>query len=916
MSDLPTDERSAIENGVVTLYTLRKGNIPGEADNSDAFPKDGNFTHIPPNDHELVARRGFVLHSRSREGEYFHEILPYAGLIRRLDETERLADAINDPRPQLLPLDWSAYSAGTPLILATTSMVILHHLRSYRTAARGFEVRCKMIADSIKRQFAPGTREKIHTLCQGQTSFDKPDPILTFLKTWIIPIWGPLEDLIELSQQRGHITSKILASLLLVVDVICVVLPVARVVGLTTRFIVRGASLGLRAALPQLRTIAKAALVGTYQTLWPLAGSLSLLWGSAKLLLRFAKGTVVLSVAGLRQMRSLGQSIAKRIVPLRVGQQRATLLLKDSHAHRAGHVDGPLATVIFTDSHRLSAQPVSYLIEPHTGRPFGPVLQILSEDGKYTLNVPDAFSVITVGASNLIANPAPLMPFRLIQQGFDTLLETGGLHLRLSIENGIAAMRRIKPVADEDVMELMRRAPCRIARGVDMKVCTPDSVKNVGYSEAVLQTTSDRNPTDWFTDLLIQADAGNNYIHGGHRWKIENNTLTQISSKKLKTTGYKAEVTAQVLGGNLLFKKIRLNHGIVENVNDQRELSAVVATYKEGNAMEIVTRADDQAFYSASYVEGQLEVRLKRINLKADYHTHPQKNGDYLALIYMGSYEANACIKKLSIDVIENDLLNIQKYINAGGAPDIHKMINGPFDMGTSPAEAALFCHYARKAIIYSPRVDGSGWVRLGEDVPLPVRDSIARQLNSLHLDEHAFSGESLLQAGTLARIAPGKKTLAYMKVTYKDPAKHPDRVYYAVSGHQDAVTEVPLALRDTPATGWKMQQGHSIGPDGTVYINARQSRPAPGEPAPPEHVIFLPSLSPAASPVLNGNHRILDSEHMILNRFESDGVDIDAVGSVEVFSRYPTCPSCTLGLKQLKEKVPDSRFIVYEGPW
>jgi nicotinamide mononucleotide (NMN) deamidase PncC len=52
----------------------------------------------------------------------------------------------------------------------------------------------------------------------------------------------------------------------------------------------------------------------------------------------------------------------------------------------------------------------------------------------------------------------------------------------------------------------------------------------------------------------------------------------------------------------------------------------------------------------------------------------------------------------------------------------------------------------------------------------------------------------------------------------------------------------------------------------------------------------------------------------MILNALNADKIDFTKVKSIEVFSTYPTCQSCTAGLMALELKVPAGEFTVFEG--
>lgn len=909
--DLPIDERRAIEQGLVTLYTLRSGN---RLDGS-VSPGSGNFVHTPAHDDDRVARRGFVLHSRYQDQHFFHEIFPYAGLIRRHDETPLLIEASSHLQLMELPFDWNAYSTGTPLNINASSRVIFHHLKQYRHAPKHLDTRSALIASDIKRQFALGTKTRIRAQCWGQTRFDEPDPLLPFLKTWIIPLWGPVEDLIELNEQRGKTGQKVLASFSVLADVLSLVFPIAKVCGLTARFAGKATTLGLRAALPQLRKTTRAVMTGVYETLNPLAGTYDLLRLVKNIVASSGKKGVTLACKAMEHLNNPGVSLSRRITPPILDAQGAALKRRPSPAHALAHVDEQPDMMIFKDHHQRPDRPSCYLIDAQTSLPYGPVLKAKTSQNRLTLSYPASIPVIHIDDAAAVPHLDPLTPTRMIRQGFDTILDTGGVLYELKKQAQQTLLRKRGPVADDNALQLVRTAPCRLARGVNTNVCSADTVRNVGYSDVPLSTSQGREPVAWFCDLHIQVARDKQYVHGRRVWEIVSGKAQQRTKNKLSLSRYKSELSASVMGGNDLFKRIRITGGLIEGISDSREISAVVATYKSNGLKEIVTQADDKVFYSARYVDGQADIIFKRISPAEGFDANPVSDADYLALIYLGTFDANAYIRKLSVDTISADLAKLQKIIDDGGAPDIHSMINGPFEMGTTAPEAALFCLYARKAVTLQPRVAQGVWQTLSEQVSVQTRTEIADQLNRLHNSADMFNASSLLLPATTRLIEPEGKNLAFLKITSKDPANHPPKVYYAVSGYQQLSTDMPLARQvasgEAPS-GWQYVSGRAIAPDNTHYINARQSRPAAGSAADLEEVVFLPDLSKPGATM--GNHRLLDSEHMILNTLIKEHVDWTKVESVQLFSSRPTCPSCTLALNELKNKLPDGRFAVFEG--
>jgi hypothetical protein len=184
-------------------------------------------------------------------------------------------------------------------------------------------------------------------------------------------------------------------------------------------------------------------------------------------------------------------------------------------------------------------------------------------------------------------------------------------------------------------------------------------------------------------------------------------------------------------------------------------------------------------------------------------------------------------------------------------------------------------------------------------------------------VSETTFTADNITQRATTQRLTPENKNFAYVKIKSKDSDSQPTKVYYSLSGLKKPRLDFPLTKQTDKGDGstlknWSItQSGIAVSPDKTHYINAQRTKnPVGTREADPHEALFLPDLTANAS----GNHRMMDSEHMILNTLNADKIDFTKVESIEVFSTYPTCQSCTAGLMALKSKVPDGEFTVFEG--
>ena len=460
--------------------------------------------------------------------------------------------------------------------------------------------------------------------------------------------------------------------------------------------------------------------------------------------------------------------------------------------------------------------------------------------------------------------------------------------------------------------------PCRLKRSPDDLVkCAANTFSNAGHSNVDAAKTRGVDAAPWFTDRRVTA--ADTLVHQRSVHEIKNGLLIKKSGTALLLPkNYKQKITATVTGGNDIFKQIEIKDGLVEGIKDTRIISAVVAKRTVGGAKVIVTQADEGIYYSGHFFDDRpLALTRIQVNINNVGAATRLKDEHYLIYIYNGSYDANRYIKKLSPAVIDADLNAIKRDIVAGKETYISTFVGGPFDMGTTPEQAALFCKYTQDRAVVAARVNRPSWTSLTLNTPLTARAGIATELNRLHVSETIFTADNITQRATTQRLTPENKNFAYVKIKSKDSDSQPTKVYYSLSGLKKPHLDFPLTKQTDKGDGstlknWNItKDGIAVSPDKTHYINAQRTKnPVGARKADPHEVLFLPDLTANAS----GNHRMMDSEHMILNKLNADNIDFTKVESIEVFSTYPTCQSCTAGLMALKSKVPDGAFTVFEG--
>ncbi|WP_443691650.1 hypothetical protein [Pseudomonas sp.] len=924
ISDLPKQERDAIEQGHVQLYGLRKptANIALDDDDRNFLP--------------LMARYGFIIHATHEGRENVHEVLPYAGFIRRRDDLAlapisnaiKLRNSAFMRRGTLLPFDLNAHATGAAPLLNTTSTAVVHFLHGYLPAQHTTalaETWRPLRAAQIGRDVAQGylfeSESKLREAARGVTLFDGSVDAVAFLKDYVIPIWGPLEDLVS-GIKSGDLRTIIMATIGLAFDVLSLIAPLAKVGSLTFRFVRNAATFGLRANLPRLAPLAGNYLVTAVTAINPLDGVFTLFTSGTHVVLKLNHAGTRLLRVGVKQLRDRLTTVRHGNKGLRLvtDEQQAAWTLSDSR-YRVRKVNQHQNVLTYHDLRSSAKGSTPYLVDPMTRQPYGAPLMRINDQGSLSRHVPTDIALNDQNGGWTLLDTTPNLTKHWTRWGDDLFLEAGGItYKKITRENGQSVLKRARALNKADELDPLLKVPCRLKRSPDDLIkCAANRFINAGHSNVDAARTQGVDAVPWFTDRRVTAADTGTLVHQRSVHEIKNGRLIkQPATTLLLPKNYKQKITANVTGGNDIFKQIEIKEGLVEGIKDTRIISAVVAKRTVGGARVIVTQADEGIYYSGNFFDDRsLALTRIQVNINNVDSATRLKDEHYLIYIYNGSYDANRYIKELSPAVIDADLNAIRRDIVAGRETYISTFVGGPFDMGTTPQQAALFCKYTQDRAVVAARVNRPSWTSLDLNTPLTARAGIATELNRLHVSETTFTADNITQRATTQRLTPENKNFAYVKIKSKDSDSQPTKVYYSLSGLKKPRLDFPLTKQvdkgdDSTLKNWNITKaGIAVSPDKTHYINAQRTKnPVGTRKADPHEALFLPDLTANAS----GNHRMMDSEHMILNALNADKIDFTKVESIEVFSTYPTCQSCTAGLMSLKSKVPDGEFTVFEG--
>ncbi len=950
IEQLPMREQIIIRQGRVRLYSL--GKLP--------HGRWERYSYTALSEAQ-VARYGFVIHATHGGREHFYEVLPHVRHIGKKDAVPTVhldgeilesydpryrSDITHYPevnagkipdhamryrRATLYPFDYAAFASGGKPV-ASASEFIFDEIDDFPPIdAEPEENRIAHLAYWVSHAFLCQSDADLYKMAKGQTRFEAPNPVIHFLKQYVVPFWADIE---ELGQQthRKRPALRVLTALKIALDALSLLVPGLKAVRGVTRAIGLGARNSLRLALPRLGQAASQFSGSVLRHFNPLARPHALLKLAATPRFRQALTRLRLKhqKPGRYDLINMSEAQAQAWKASRQPGNTPDLL-------QVRRIAGNAYALVLKVPRHKTANAVRFLLDPHTRQAYGPPLRHLNDAGELALRGAPDIDLKRVSRGWSFVDETPDLTKRWVYQGDDIYLESGGyFYKKTQLSAHQAVLRRTNAFKSNRQLPRLFASPCRPKRNLQPLSCEPASYVNPGYTGQPATATGGRDSVAWFTDYKITRESKTQrFFHREQRWDARGQGFPRPVAGKywsFAPAKYRSMLTAELIGGNDIFKQIRITGGIYGTIQDTRVISAVVATRRQGADQVMVTRVDNNAFYRGEFFGQSNTVTLHKMEVDLDLPPgHTPTENDFLALIYQGAYDAHAHIKTLPEALIEADYRKIQEALNQRQDIALGAFIGGPFDMGTTPVEAALFCKYARRQVVIEARNAVSHWQPLSRETAVASRRRIADELNTL-FQTSDFTADSILDLKKLKTMTLAPRNLAYARLTFSASSGLPDTVYYALSGtrirREKAIplsrvhpqNNEPLAV-NMRAAGWASEQGVVRSPEGVRYINSqpknsapRKTADGPSSPTGSDSTLFLPDLGDAiASPA--GNSRMLDSERNILEKMRIDAIDFTTVDSIEVFSVLPTCQSCTVSLSALSQKLPPGKFVLHEGP-
>lgn len=395
LPNLPLPDRSAIENGQVTLYALRQAlhNVPVERENAQNIAA-------------ARGRHGFIIRAQMEQRTTYYEVFPRAAMIRArpdiqtltINGTVEVKTTGGSSRPSKasfrlatsMPFDWAAYQHGQRPRDAVSSLVIAeqigHALTATAPAPAAYMRAAQSVSSARSQQLASivandlfhtdeialklSAKRNVSSLEAAQeTVYD-----FIFYAKMLVPFWGGIEDIASGDPQRVES-----GGLSLFTDLITFAAPIGRYVGGSTRLIAQAGRISFQAALPKFATLTKTFLLASLQELNPLEAVPSLLKLGGLSALR-------LSAAAVRQVDTGLALFRKTFRKPTIAPTGRALQAVDPKAWKPFEPQDDLFTVAGIEhvpmrSVGTDLLPEYRLIDPLTNQVFGPRYIPLGEEG-------------------------------------------------------------------------------------------------------------------------------------------------------------------------------------------------------------------------------------------------------------------------------------------------------------------------------------------------------------------------------------------------------------------------------------------------------------------------------------------------------------------------------------------------------
>lgn len=791
LATLPLADRLALEYGEIKILTLRKS-TGREA-----------RTETPAMTLPLRSRKGFFLSVKHENRLSYYELLPSAGVIRKLSDfrSELIGGVLTegfwgnvpvmylDPRD--LPFDWDAHTSGTQPRKNQTCKAIIDQLDETFAAKKIGKnytpfpctlksQRLNELTYFISHNFFFVDEEHYQSAAYDETKFDKEqkirDKILNITKI-IIPFWSSIEDLASGDAQK--IKDGFLG---IFIDVASFLFPIGKFASGSMRLISTSGKLGIRATLPSFLPLTKKLLITSLNNLNPIDGIPTLLaalgagvWKLGKFGFFKLKGWI-----GRPGQYDFVQGLPQATDPARWSPLAA--------GDRLGSVNG-IEDVVLRRTNPGSI-PSYHLVDPHSGKPYGPRL---TEDAGDVSIGRSEFPPVSEADNRIVFDiPESARVSEIPELNGRTTLVIDGVHYRL--DRG--SLRRVDAI---DASQSLHIQPCRVRRVVE-KVCLNSYVYDTPHPTPEPKSN---DPTEdycpWFGDRIytpapptssskerILALDGQLYTGAGDTLSLSKRKRTEFGLPKKRTPKARVDGTIEFKKG--MYGRIIVK-GADEGVNDTRQVGTLIIESKTDQTKEyLFTQLNVNDYYFAEITKGTSLQGPQRLQLV----TTSLKNTDpvlfqELSTVFEGSLQANNMAAYYGVERIKDAVRTMDEIaVSIGGWSKPADTMTS-IKVATTPGEAVMFDHKTRMIVCKYPETTKT-WTRTN-NAPPQLRQRTAEIFNQLF-----NKSTPLPNTQNIVQISSSMTELQKIIRQHK-PMNQPRNIAYAEVKHPDGKIEVFVSV-------------------------------------------------------------------------------------------------------------------------
>ncbi|UVL00170.1 deaminase domain-containing protein [Pseudomonas sp. B21-048] len=904
LSSLAFSDRQALELGTLKIYTLRKETYKEEA-------KHETPEKILP----LRARNGLLLVTTYRGVTSTFELLPRAGVIRRIGnlETQLLGGLLKSEtwhigmtpysvevvRHETLNFDWKAHSTGSKPLGAAHCEAIIEQLGhtfmppgSTMENADGLALtinskRGQEISHFIATELLFVDPKALHHAAYGQTEFDRAEASQKRFENFakiLVPFWTTIEDITSDDTER-----KVNGAFGLSMDLASFGLPIGKLASGSIKLLGNASRLTILARVTAFASLTKEVSILALQALNPVDGVGSLLKALGSRGVKLGRSGIfrIKTMAGKAGHYEFAQSLpqisdAGRWKPLSSGDRLASV---------KGMEDVPIRN---TGS---AVSPAFHAVDPVSGKPFGPSLS--ANDISMGPSTYQRIGIADNEELYVIAETAKVRKTLEIDGRTTVFIDN------VPYRNHENALCRVDNL---DASKSLKTVPCRSRRSPGEVCKTKYVITNFPAERPIPGTFMDVEDSwaPWFGDGKFtpsqptSAQSRQLLAFEGKIYEVRNGTLTTYKGRPeaIGLTQNKP-ISKNNINAHLEFQEgiyggLKVT-GSAEKIDDVHDVGALVVYSKDKRHRYVFAKLNTDDYYmvklsASESVQGPLQ--MNKVSKQQFLENAVEQE---LRRVYIGSLNANNMVRLHGKDKVHQALDKLDEYAVTIGAPANPADELQQLTVTAYPASSLLFDGATRAMAATLP--EGANLWAKSTMTPLELQQGVANRFDTLFLRSTSDVPNStkIDQAmADLQKLLPSHHQQKLRNIAFAEvkTAAGNNEVYVSVSGAGNNTRHLPLFKRNSV-----------VKYDDSTYFNVDQLResiiPDSLKLSSGEALLSIPHpITDPSRPDVIQRATSVDSESKLIGYISNKYPNTGDIKSINVVTTLPPCDSCSIILK------------------